>query len=83
VLTFALVRCLVQTLPQTRPNTRLSKAKYATKKAIDLTKGNYNAYRKNWMQRTDCSHCQALAETARAAKIEVICYASVRDPATD
>lgn len=55
-------------------------AEYATKKAIDLTKGKYNAYRKNWMHRTDYSHCQALAETARAAKIEVICYASVRDP---
>jgi RES domain len=32
------------------------------------------------MHVTDYSHCQALAETARAAKIEVIRYASVRDP---
>ena len=36
--------------------------------------------RTKWMDVTDYSHCQALAETARAAKIEVIRYASVRDP---
>jgi hypothetical protein len=55
-------------------------AKYATKKAIDLTKGKYGADRTKWMHVTDYSHCQALAETARTAKIEVIRYASVRDP---
>jgi hypothetical protein len=55
-------------------------AEYGTKKAIDLTKGKYGADRTKWMHVTDYSHCQALAETARAAKIEVIRYASVRDP---
>jgi RES domain len=55
-------------------------AKYRTKKAIDLTKGKYGADRTKWMHVTDYNHCQALAETARAAKIEVIRYASVRDP---
>jgi hypothetical protein len=55
-------------------------AEYGTKKAIDLTKGKYGADRTKWMHVTDSSHCQALAETARAAKIEVIRYASVRDP---
>ena len=56
-------------------------AKYATKKAIDLTKGKYGADRTLWMHVTDYSHCQAFADAARAAKIEVIRYASIRDPA--
>jgi hypothetical protein len=55
-------------------------AKYATKKAIDLRKGKYGADRTKWMHSTDYSYCQALADSARAAKIEVICYVSVRDP---
>jgi hypothetical protein len=32
------------------------------------------------MHVTNYSHCQAFADSARAAKIEVIRYASVRDP---
>jgi hypothetical protein len=55
-------------------------AEYGTKKAIDLTKGKYGTDRTKWMHVTDYSHCQALAEAARKAKIEVIRYASVRDP---
>jgi len=55
-------------------------AEYATKKAIDLTKGKYSADRARWMHVTDYSHCQAFADAARAAKIEIIRYASVRDP---
>jgi len=55
-------------------------AEYATKKAIDLTKGKYGTHRARWMHVTDFSHCQAFADAARAAKIEIIRYASVRDP---
>ncbi len=55
-------------------------AEYATKMAIDLTKGKYATDRARWMHVTDHSHCQALADNARAAKIQVIRYASVRDP---
>ena len=55
-------------------------AEYGTKKAIDLTRGKYSVDRTLWMHPTDYSHCQAFADTARAAKIEVIRYASVRDP---
>jgi hypothetical protein len=55
--------------------------KYATKKAIDLTRVKYDADRTLWMHVTDYSHCQAFADAARAAKIEVIRYASIRDPA--
>ncbi|MGD9715390.1 MAG: RES family NAD+ phosphorylase [Thermomicrobiales bacterium] len=32
------------------------------------------------MHPSDYTHCQAFAEIARAAKVEVIRYASVRDP---
>jgi hypothetical protein len=52
---------------------------YATTKAIDLTRGKYRAVIALWMHPSDYTHCQAFAETARAAKVEVIRYASVRD----
>jgi hypothetical protein len=54
---------------------------YATRKAIDLTKGKYAADKLKWTHVTDYSHCQGFAAAARAAHIEVIRYASVRDPA--
>jgi len=55
-------------------------AKYATRRAIDLTKGRYAAEKAKWMRVADYSQCQAFADTARSAKVEVIRYASVRDP---
>ena len=55
-------------------------AQYATELAIDLTQGQYDADKHLWMHVTDYGHCQAFADTARTAKIEVIRYASVRDP---
>jgi hypothetical protein len=54
--------------------------KYATKRSIDLSKGKYGVERAKWMHLTDYSHCQAFADTARAAKVEVIRYTSTRDP---
>jgi hypothetical protein len=56
-------------------------AQYATKKAIDLTRPKYAADRALWMHVTDYQHCQAFADSARGAKIEVIRYTSVRDSA--
>ena len=56
-------------------------AEYKTRKAIDLTKGKYQRDRANWTHLTDYSHCQAFADAARAARIEIIRYESVRDPA--
>ena len=55
-------------------------ASYATGRAIDLTKGRYRADQARWMHVRDYRHCQAFAETARAAAIEVIRYRSARDP---
>src|SRR5262245_59950528 len=56
-------------------------AQYATKKAIDLTRPKFAVDRALWMHVTDYQHCQAFADTARAAKVDIIRYASVRDPA--
>ena len=55
-------------------------AEFSTRKAIELTKGKYGARKAIWTHTIDYSHCQAFADAARAAKIEVICYTSVRDP---
>ncbi len=55
-------------------------AQYRTRKAIDLTRGRFKAHSAAWSHPTDYGPCQALAEAARAAAIEVIRYRSVRDP---
>jgi hypothetical protein len=55
-------------------------AKYTTKKSIDLTKGKFAADKDRWMHLTDYASCQMFADIARAAEIEIIRYASVRDP---
>jgi hypothetical protein len=69
--------------PQTPAEYTAFSAQYATKKAIDLTKGKYSADRALWNHVTDYSHCQAFADAARTAKIEVIRYTSTRDPAQE
>jgi len=55
-------------------------AEYGTRKAIDLTQGRFKAHSAAWSHPTDYSPCQALAEQARIAAIEVIRHRSVRDP---
>jgi hypothetical protein len=55
-------------------------AAYRTRKAIDLTRGRFKAHSTAWSHPTNYSLCQALAESARIAAIEVIRYRSVRDP---
>ena len=54
-------------------------AEYRTKRAIDLTRGRFKAQRDAWSHPTDYRRCQALAETARLASIELIRYRSARD----
>ena len=53
---------------------------YLTKRAIDLTRGQYAVDKARWIHPTDYNHCQTFADAARLAEIEVIRYASVRDP---
>jgi len=55
-------------------------AAYATKRAIDLTRGKHARSKARWMHVTDYAPCQALANQARAVGAEIIRYLSVRDP---
>jgi hypothetical protein len=55
-------------------------AQYATRRAIDLTKGKFASSKPAWMHVTDYRHSQDLANAARVAKVQIIRYASVRDP---
>lgn len=55
-------------------------AEFATRKAIDLSKGRYAKDRALWTDLNDYAACQALADMARTAKVEIIRYMSVRDP---
>jgi hypothetical protein len=55
-------------------------AKYQSKTAIDLTRGRFKAHSTAWSHPTDYSECQALADSARIAAIEIIRYRSARDP---
>jgi hypothetical protein len=53
---------------------------YATGRAIDLTAAPFEAHAPAWQHCTDYAECQALADAARAARIDAIKYRSVRDP---
>ena len=65
--------------PATVPVT-LFQFKAATGSAIDLTRPPLSADEALWTAQDDYSGTHALAENARAAAIEVIRYASVRNP---
>ena len=53
----------------------------ATPVAIDLTRGPLAGDAACWRHLTDYQPCQTLAEKAREIGVEIIRYASVRDPA--
>lgn len=55
-------------------------ADYATRRALDLTRAPLDRRRSAWMHPQDYTACQALADEARAARIDALLYASVRDP---
>ncbi len=55
-------------------------AEYGTQRAIDLARSPLSSEAALWSHPTDYAHCQALADAARAAAIDVIRYPSVRDP---
>lgn len=46
---------------------------------IDLTAPPFDEDRARWMHPTDYAPCQALADTARAADVDVVRYSSARD----
>jgi hypothetical protein len=49
--------------------------------AIDLRQPPLSARQDEWTDPVDYASCQALAREARAAQVQIIRYASVRDPA--
>jgi RES domain-containing protein len=55
-------------------------ARFRTSAGLDLTAPPLDAERVRWMQPTDYAPCQALADAARDADVDVLRYASARDP---
>jgi len=56
-------------------------ADISTRAALDLTTPPLDGYRRLWTHPTDYEPCQALAEQARTAGVDVLRYQSARDPA--
>lgn len=54
--------------------------RYRTPAGLDLSAPPFDRHRAAWTHPTDYSACQALAETARTAGVEVLKYLSARDP---
>ena len=77
---FSLRNCRTRLGPQTRLEHTAFAAEYRTRKAVDLTRAPYKAHAAACSHRTDYGACQAFAEAARAALIQIIRYRSVRDP---
>ena len=54
--------------------------RFSTGKGLDLTRPPLNRDAEQWTDPTDYSHCQALADTARAAQVQMLRYQSARAP---
>lgn len=67
-------------LPRQQERLSVFSVDYRAKRALDLTKPPFAQTPAIWRHPTDYHATQALAETARQASIDVIRYASVRDP---
>jgi hypothetical protein len=66
--------------PANPPEYTAFAASYRTAKGLDLTKPPFAAHVKLWSHPTNYARSQDVADDARAGAIEVIRYASVRDP---
>jgi len=53
--------------------------RFKTAKGLDLTAAPFARRQAEWVHPTDYEACQALAETARTAGVQVVRYASARD----
>jgi hypothetical protein len=54
--------------------------RFRTSRGLDLIAAPFDRDRARWTHRTDYSACQQLADDARTAGVDVIRYASARDP---
>ena len=66
--------------PQNAAEYTAFSAAYVTKKGIDLTAGKLQRDKALWLHATDYEPCQRLADSSRAANVDIIRYLSVRDP---
>lgn len=66
--------------PDNAPEFTAFSVPFATERAIDLTAEPFSADRGVWTSPTEYEPCQALADSARSADIQLIRYESVRDP---
>jgi len=55
-------------------------ARYRTSAGLDLTAPPLDTDRARWTHPTDYTQCQALADAAREAEVDVLRYPSARDP---
>lgn len=67
-------------LPRREERLTVFSVSYASARGIDLTQAPFAAQAELWTDPDDYGPTQALAENARQAGVEVIRYASVRDP---
>jgi hypothetical protein len=54
--------------------------RFSAGKGLDLTRPPLNRDAEKWTDPTDYSHCQALADAARSAQVQVLRYQSARAP---
>ena len=66
--------------PENAPVYTAFKVDVKTQFALDLTANPFDQYEEFWTRDKDYGPCQALAETAREAGVEIILSRSVRDP---
>jgi hypothetical protein len=82
---FYRLRFLLDAPGATQPANPLERTAFSfrvqTEAAIDLTQPPLDADRALWTDPIDYAACQTLADTARAAGVSLLRYASVRDPA--
>lgn len=66
--------------PQNPGEHTVFSVRFKTAAALDLRREPLRADRERWEHVSDYAACQALAEAARAAGVEVLCYGSARVP---
>ncbi len=54
--------------------------RFSAGKGLDLTRSPLDRDAEKWTHPTDYSHCQSLADTARAAQVQALRYQSARAP---
>ena len=66
-------------LPRQQERLTVFSVDYDSRHVIDLTRPPFNNDRERWTHPSDYQSTQTIADTAREAGIQVICYASARD----